>query len=188
MKLDVAISSEANIGGLVQQGKIAPDSKLAIASVGVGVAVRAGSAKPDIASAETLKRALLAARSIVYTDPAFGGASGIHFEKVLDRLGIAKEIKAKSILNARAATTPSAEIVARGEAELGIQLISEIVSVPGAELLGPLPPELQTMTVISTGIVMTASEPDAARVLFKFLTSPAAAAVIKAAGMEPAGS
>jgi molybdate transport system substrate-binding protein len=184
--VDVAMSSEANIGGLAQQGKIAPDSKLNLASVGIGVAVRAGSPKPDIASVEALKRALLAARSIVYTDPAVGGASGIHFEKVIERLGIAKEIKAKSILNARAATMPSAEIVARGEADLGIQLISEIVSVPGAELLGPLPGELQTMTVISTGIVQTATEPDAARALFKFLTSPAAAAVIKAAGMEPA--
>ena len=126
----------------------------------------------------------MAARSIVYTDPAVGGASGIHFEKILDRLGIAKEIKAKSILNARAATTPNAEIVAHGGAELGIQLISEIVSVPGAELLGPLPAELQTMTVISAGIVTTTSEPDAARALFKFLTSPVAATVIKATGME----
>jgi molybdate transport system substrate-binding protein len=186
--VDVAMSSEAIIGGLVQQGKIAPDSKLTLARVGIGVAVRAGSPKPDIASAETFKSALLAARSIVYTDPAVGGASGIHFEKVLDRLGIAKEIKAKSILNAWAATTPNAEIVARGEADLGIQLISEIVSVPGAELLGPLPTELQAMTVISTGIVTTASEPDAARVLLRFLTSPAAAPIIKAAGMEPGGS
>src|ERR1700730_2870356 len=152
------------------------------------VAVRAGSAKPDIASVEAFKRALLAARSIVYTDPAVGGASGIHFEKVLDRLAVAKKIKAKSILNARAATTANAEIVARGEAELGIQLISEIVFVPGAALLGPLPAELQAMNVIAAGIVMTASEPDAARVLFKFLTSPAAAAVIKATGMEPGGS
>jgi molybdate transport system substrate-binding protein len=152
------------------------------------VALRAGSTKPDIGSIEAFKHALLAARSIVYTDPAVGGASGIHFEKVLDRLGIAKEIKAKSILNARAATTPNAEIVARGEAELGIQLISEIVFVPGAELLGPLPAELQAMNVIEAGIVTTASEPDAARVLFKFLTSPAAAAVIKTAGMEPGGS
>jgi molybdate transport system substrate-binding protein len=183
--VDVAMSSEANIGGLVQQGKITPESKLNLASVGIGVAVRAGSPKPDIASVEAFKRTLLAAKSIVYTDPAVGGASGIHFEKVIERLGIAKEIKAKSILNARAATTPSAEIVARGEADLGIQLISEIVLVRGAELLGPLPADLQTMTVISTGIVKTATEPDAARVLFQFLTSPAAAAVIKAAGMEP---
>ena len=185
--VDVAMSGSGIIEDLVQQGKIARDSALTLARVGYGVAVRAGSAKPDIASVEAFKRALLAARSIVYTDPAVGGASGIHFEKVLG-LGIAQEIKAKSILNARAATTPSAEIVARGEAELGIQLISEIVSVPGAELLGPLPAELQTTSVISAGIVTTASEPDAARVLLKFLTSPAAAAVIKASGMEPGGS
>jgi len=118
--------------------------------------------KPDISSPEALRRTLLAAKSIVYTDPAVGGASGIQFEKVIDNLGIAKEIKAKSILNARAATKPSAEFVARGEAELGVQLISEIVSVPGAELLGPLPTELQTMNVISAGIVTTAREPDAA--------------------------
>jgi molybdate transport system substrate-binding protein len=186
--VDVAMSREDIIDDLVQQNKIARDNQLTLARVGVGVAVRAGSAKPDIASVEAFKRTLLAASSIVYTDPATGGASGIQFEKVLDRLGIAKEIKAKSILNAQGATTPSAEIVARGEAELGIQLISEIVGIPGAELLGPLPPELQAMTAISAGIVTTASEPAAAKVLFKFLTSPAAASVIKASGMEPGGS
>jgi molybdate transport system substrate-binding protein len=184
--VDVAVSGGGIIEDLVEQGKIARDSKLILARVGYGVAVRAGSAKPDIASVETFKRALLGARSIVYTDPTVLGARG-NFEKVLDRLGIAQEIKAKSILNAQAATTPNAEIVARGEAELGIQLISEIVSVPGAELLGPLPAELQDWNVISAGIVTTASEP-AATMLFKFLTSPGAAAVIKATGMEPGGS
>ena len=186
--VDVAMSGSGAIEDLVQQGKVVPDSKLILARVGTGVAVRAGAAKPDISSVEAFKRTLLAAKSIVYTDPAVSGASGSHFERVLDRLGIAKEIKAKSILNARAATKPSAEFVARGEAELGIQLISEIVFVPGAELLGPLPAELQAMNVISAGIVTTATEPDAAKVLFRFLTSPAAAAVIKAAGMEPGGS
>jgi len=185
--VDVVMSGSAAVDNLVKQGKVAPGDRLILARVGIGVAVRAGAAKPDIGSVEAFRRTLLAAKSIVYTDPAVGGASGIHFEKVLDRLGIAKEIKAKSILNARAATTPSAEIVARGEAELGIQLISEIVLVPGAELLGPLPGELQAMNVIWAGIVATASDPDAARVLFKFLTSPAAAAVIKATGMEPGG-
>ena len=182
---DVVMSGSGIIKDLVQQGKIAPGDQLTLARVGRGVAVRAGAAKPDISSVEAFRRTLLAAKSIVYTDPAVA-PGGIYVEKVLDRLGIAKEIKAKAILNARAATTPNAEIVARGEAELGIQLISEIVSVPGAELLGPFPPELQAMNVISAGIVTTAREPDAARVLFKFLTSPAAAAVIKAAGMEPA--
>ena len=139
----------------------------------------------DISSAEALKRTLLAAKSIVYTDPAIGGASGIHFEKVIDRLGIAEEIRAKSIRNALAATKPSAEYVARGEAELGIQLISEIVSVPGAEFLGPLPGDLQSMTDILAGILKTAPQPDAARALLKFLTSPSAAPAIKMAGMEP---
>jgi len=186
--VDVAMSGGGIIEDLVQQGKIARDSKLTLARVRYGVAVRAGAAKPDISSVEAFRRTLLAAKSIVYTDPAVLGPSTFHFEKALDRLGIAKEIKAKSILNARAATTPNAEIVARGEAELGIQLISEIVSVPGAELLGPLPGELQAMNVILAGIVMNAREADAARALFKFLTSPAAAEAIKKAGMEPGGS
>jgi molybdate transport system substrate-binding protein len=146
------------------------------------------SSKPDIASADAFKRTLLAARSIVYTDPAVGGASGIHFEKVLDRLGIAKEIKAKSILNARAATNPNAEIVAQWRSRTRHPTDQRNRVRPGAELLAPFPAELQAMNVISAGIVATASEPDAARALFKFLTSPAAAAVIKAAGMEPGGS
>ena len=185
--VDVAMSGGGVIDDLVQQGKIAPSDRLILARVGLGVAVRAGAPRPDISSVEAFRRTLLASKSIVYTDPAVLGASAISFAKVLDRLGIAEEIKAKSILNARAATTPNAEIVARGEAELGIQLISEIVSVPGAELLGPLPGELQSMNVILAGIIATAREPDATRALFKFLASPDAAAVIKAAGMEPGG-
>jgi molybdate transport system substrate-binding protein len=185
--VDVVMSG-ATVTNLMKQGKIAPEDRVLLARVGIGVAVRAGVPKPDISSAEALKRTLLAAKSIVYTDPAIGGASGIHFEKVIDRLGIAKEIKAKSILNAQAATKPSAEFVARGEAELGIQLISDIVSVPRAELLGPLPGDLQAMTDILAGVLKTAPEPDAARALLKFLTSSAAAPAIKAAGMEPGGS
>jgi molybdate transport system substrate-binding protein len=184
--VDVVMSG-ATVTNLVQQGRIAPGDRVVLARVGIGVAVRAGAPKPDIGSPEALKRTLLAAKSIVYTDPAVGGASGIHFEKVIDRLGIAREIKAKSIKNPRAATKPSAEFVARGEAELGIQLISEVVSVPGAEFLGPLPGDLQAMTGIFAGILKTAPEPDAARALLRFLTSPAAAPAIKAAGMEPSG-
>ena len=184
--VDVVMSG-VTVDNLVKQGKIAPGDRVVLAQVGIGVVVRAGAPKPDISSPEALKRTLLAAKSIVYTDPAIGGASGIHFEKVLDRLGIAKEIKAQSIKNPLAATKPSAEFVARGEAELGVQLISEIVSVPGAELLGPLPGDLQAMTAILAGILKTAPQPDATRALLRFLTSPAAAAAIKAAGMEPGG-
>ena len=185
---DVIMSGGPLIGDLVQQGMIAPGDKVVLARVGVGVAVRAGAAKPDIGSVEAFKRTLLAAKSIVYTDPASGGGSGVHFEKVLDRLGIAKEVKAKSLKNAQAATKPSAEFVARGEAELGIQYISEIVEFPGTELLGPFPAELQTTNVIYAGILKTAPHRDAAMALFKFLTSPDAAAAIKAAGMDPWGS
>jgi molybdate transport system substrate-binding protein len=185
--VDIVMSGAA-VNNLVQHGKIAPGDQMILARVGIGVAVRAGAPKPDISSPEALKHTLLAAKSIVYTDPAIGGASGIQFEKVIDRLGIGKEVKAKSIVNPRAAIKPSAEFVARGEAELGIQLISEIVSVPGAELLGPLPGDLQAMTVIFAGILTTAPGPDAARALLRVLTSPAAAAAIKAAGMEPGGS
>jgi len=184
--VDVVMSG-ATVNNLVKQGKIASDDRVLLARVGIGVAVRTGAPRPDISSPEALKRALLAAKSIVYTDPAIGGASGIHFEKVLDRLGIAKEIQAKSIKNPLAATKPSAEFVARGEAELGIQLISEIVSVPGATLLGPLPGDLQAMSDILAGILKTAPQPDATRALLKFLTSPAATPAIKAAGMEPGG-
>jgi molybdate transport system substrate-binding protein len=103
--VDVVMSG-ATVTNLMKQGKIAPEDRVLLARVGIGVAVRAGVPKPDISSAEALKRTLLAAKSIVYTDPAIGGASGIHFEKVIDRLGIAKEIKAKSILNAQAAIKP----------------------------------------------------------------------------------
>lgn len=186
--VDVVMSGGSLIEDLVQRGKIVPGSKVVVARVGMGVAVRAGAAKPDISSIEAFRHTLLAAKSIVYTDPAVGGTTGIHFEKVLDRLGIAKENKAKAILNARAATTPDSEIVARGEAELGIQLISEIVSIPGAELLGPLPGDLQKVNVLLGGIVVNAREADAASALFKFLTSPVAVEVIKKAGMEPGGS
>jgi molybdate transport system substrate-binding protein len=107
---------------------------------------------------------------------------------VLDRLGIAKEVKAKSIRNGQAATKPSAEFVARGEAELGVQYISETVAFPGTELLGPFPVELQITNVIYAGILKTALHRDAAMALFKFLASPDAAAAIKAAGMEPPGA
>jgi molybdate transport system substrate-binding protein len=152
----------------------------------MGVAVRAGAAKPDISSIEAFKHALLAAKSIVYSDPTSGGTTGIYFEKVLDRLGIAKEIKAKAILNAPTAT-PNTEVVARGEAELGIQLISEIVSIPGAELLGPFPGELQRPNVLVAGIATDAPEPDAAKALLKFMAASNSAEVIRKLGMEPGG-
>ena len=181
-RADVVLLGAPGLDDLQSQGLIAAISRIDIATNRIGLAVRTGAPKPDIGSVEAVKRALLAATSIVYTDPAVGGRSGMHFAKVIDRLGIADRLLGKSILNDGSL---SAELVARGEAEIAIQFISEIVPVPGAELVGPLPPELQEITVVAGAIVKRAAEPAAAKALLDFLTSPLAAAAIAARGMEP---
>jgi molybdate transport system substrate-binding protein len=184
--MDVLVFPGPGLDGLAKQGKIAADSKVILARSGMGVAVRAGAPKPDISTPEALKRALLAAKSVVYTNPALGSPSGVHFGKVLERLGIAEEMKAKSKLHD--GTSFNAELVAKGEIEMAIQQISEIVPVQGVELAGPLPADLQLTTVFATGMGTAAKEQAAAREFIEFLMSPAAAAVIKATGMEPGGS
>jgi molybdate transport system substrate-binding protein len=184
--IDVLVFPAPNLDDLVKQAKIVADSKVILARSGIGVAARAGAPKPDIGTPEALKRALLAAKSVVYTNPALGSPSGTHFAKVLERLGIAEEMRAKSKLHD--GTSFNAELVAKGEIELAIQQISEIFPVQGVELVGPLPGDLQLTTVFATGIGTSAKEPVAAKEFTKFLTSPAAASVIKAKGMEPGGS
>jgi molybdate transport system substrate-binding protein len=184
--MDVLVFPGPGIDDLVRQGKIVADSKVILARSGIGVAVRANAPKPDISTPEALKRALLAAKSVVYTDPAFGSPSGIHFAKVLERLGISEEMKAKSKLHN--GTSFNAEFVATGEIEIAIQQISEILPVQGVELVGPLPGDLQLTTMFAIGIGTGAKEQAAAIEFIKFLTSPAAAAVINATGMEPGGS
>jgi molybdate transport system substrate-binding protein len=181
--IDVLVFPAPSLDDLVSQGKIVADSKVILARSGMGVAVRAGAPHPDISTPEALKRTLLAAKSIVYTDPALRSPSGVHFANVLTRLGIAEEMKAKSKLHD--GTSFNAELVAKGEIEIAIQQISEILPVQGAELVGPLPGDLQLTTVFATGIGTGAKEPAAAKEFTRFLTSPAAAAVIKAKGMEP---
>src|SRR5262249_36047923 len=135
---------------LIRQGKIAGDSKVILARSGMGIAGRVGTPKPDISTPETLKRTLLAAKSIVYTDPALRSPSGVHFAKVLESLGIADQMKAKTTLHNGVGF--NAELVAKGEIEFAIQQISEIVPVKGVELIGPLPGDLQLTTVYATGI------------------------------------
>ena len=183
---DVLVFPAPGLDDLVKQGKIAADSKIILARSGMGVAARAGAPKPDISTPDALKRTLLAAKSIIYTDPALRSPSGLHFANVLERLGIAEEMKAKSKLHNGVGF--NAEFVASGEIELGIQQISEIVPVKGVELVGPLPPDLQLTTVFATGVGFDAKEQAAAKEFIKFLASPAAAAVIKATGMELGGS
>jgi molybdate transport system substrate-binding protein len=177
---DLAIVTASASDELMKQGKIAAGSRGEIASSGIGIAVRAGAPKPDISSVEAFKRSLLNAKSITYTTT---GASGIYFAGLIERLGIAGQVTAK------AKVTPGGlvgELVARGEAEIAVQQIPELMAMAGVELVGPLPPELQNITVLSAGVFAAARQPDAARTLIKFLLTPAAARVIKAKGMEPA--
>ena len=146
------------------------------------MAIREGAARPDITSPEALRRTLLAAKSITYLNPADGGASGIHFAKVLDRLGIANEMKPKTVLAPKAAAVGAG--VANGEAEIGVIQYQLLFSVPGVQIIGPLPGDLQDTTVFSGAILSATNDLAAAQARISFLRTPEAVAAIKAKGME----
>jgi molybdate transport system substrate-binding protein len=179
---DVIILSRPAMDDLAKQDKFAPGSIANIAGTPVAVAARAGAPKPDISSVDALKRTLLAAKSIVYADPAKGGASGVYFAHVVDRLGIAEQLKSKTILVPGA---QAADVVAKGEAEIGVGQASEIVPVTGAQLVGPLPGEFASMTVFTAGIGASSTVPEAAKSLIQFLAGPAAKQVFSAKGFQP---
>jgi molybdate transport system substrate-binding protein len=174
---DLALLPREVIDELAQHGKTA-GSAIDVTRSAVGVAIRAGAPKPDIATADAFKRALQNAKAISYSD----GPSGVYIASLLQRLGLAEEMKAKTRL---AKGRPVADLVAKGEAEIGMQQITEILPVKGAELLGPLPDELQSIIVYAAGIGAAAKEADAARAFVKFLATPEVVRVIKAMGMEP---
>jgi molybdate transport system substrate-binding protein len=179
---DVIILSRGAMQELQKLDKFAASDLVDVAGTPVSMAARAGVPKPDISTPDAFKQTLLNARSIVYADPAKGGASGVYFARVLDRLGIAEQMKAKTILVPGA---QAAEVVARGEAELGVAQGSEIVPVAGAQLVGPLPGEFASMTVFSAGIGAGSTLRDPAKELLRFLKGPEAAARFKAKGFEP---
>jgi molybdate transport system substrate-binding protein len=178
---DIAISSVPMIDRLQKQGKVVPGDRVVIAKVGVGVFVRKGAAKPDIGSAEAFKRAMLAAKSIIYPDPARGGASGIYVHSLLDKLGIAAEMKPKTTFSTLGTLYKS---VAAGKVEIGFNQVSEILAQPTIELVGPLPSEIQNYTQFVPGIVTGSSNADPAKALIAFLYSPAAKTVLKEKGFE----
>ena len=167
---------------LARQGKVAPESCTELATSGIGVAVRPGAPRPDIGSSQAFRCFLLNARSVAYTAT---GTSGVHFRSVIERLGIAEPVKAKARILPGGLV---GEVVARGEAEIGIQMVSEILAVSGVELLGPLPPELQSTTVLSAGVFIGAGQTEAARALLRYISTPASARVLKANGLEPIGT
>jgi molybdate transport system substrate-binding protein len=179
---DVIILSRPVMDDLQKQDKLAPGTIVNVAGTAVAIAVRTGAPKPDISSADALKRSLLEAKSIVYADPAKGGASGVSFAKVIDRLGIAEQLKSKTILVPGA---QAADVVAKGEAEIGVGQTSEIVPVAGAQLVGPLPGDLGSVTAFAAGIGAGSKAPEAAKALIQFLTGPTAAPVFTSKGLQP---
>ena len=176
---DVLIMAASALDGLIKEGKAVAGSRVDLARARIGMVVRAGAPKPDIGSVDALKRTLLAAKSIAVS----ASASGVYLSKeMFPRLGIADQIKDKS---KRIESERVAAVVARGEAEIGFQQISELLPVPGVELVGPLPPEVQRVTVFAAGVAVGAKEPDAAGALIRFLASPASAAAITKSALEP---
>ena len=176
---DVVIVTPSLIKGLVQQGKVVDGSAVNLARVGLGVAVKQGAPKPDISTVEAFKSTMLNAKAIAYTT---AGQSGLHFNSVTEKLGIADQVKAKG------KTIPggaAAEFIVKGEADTAVQLIPELASVPGVEVVGPFPAELQNYIVLTGGVGTNAKDKVAAQALIKYLTTPAAISVIKAKGMEP---
>ena len=172
---DLVVLSGVELDDLIKLGKIAAGSRVDIAKSGIGVAVRAGAPKPDIGSADALKRTLLAAKTVGYTS----GPSGVYMAGLIERMGIAGEIKPK-----HRGVPSGGTIVASGDCEIGFQQISELVHIKGIDYVGPLPPDVQRVTIFATGIPAGASNPDGARALVKFLTTPANAAVIRKHGLE----
>lgn len=179
---DVVIAIREGIAGLAKEGRVATDTVAAIASTGISVAIRKGAPKPDIGSPETFKQALLSAKSITYLNPADGGASGIHFAKVLDRLAIANEMKSKTIFAPKASAL--GPMVANGDAEIGVLQYQLLYGVPGTEIVGPLPTDLQSTTVFSAALMTSSGHPEAGKALLTFLRTAEAAAAIKAKGMD----
>jgi len=176
---DVLVSGSSPVDRWIKEGKLVAETRTDIARSGIGVEVRAGARKPDISSVDAFKHALLDAKSIAYLRVG----SGIHVASVLERLGIAEAIKSKVT---RPESDIVSELVAKGEVELGMVVITQILTTPGVELVGPLPPEIQSYVVFTGAVGTNSKVPNAAKQLMKFLTGATAAPVISAQGMEPA--
>ena len=176
---DVLIMVGYALKDLADKGKVMANSSIDLVKSPIGIAVKAGAPKPDISSADAVKRALLAAKTIAYSD----SASGVYVStEMFQKLGIAEEMKDRA---RKIPATPVGEIVAHGNAELGFQQISELKPVEGIDIVGPLPDELQRITVFSAGIATVSKEPEAGRALVKFLASSAAREAIVNSGMDP---
>ena len=182
---DVVVASPAGLDSLAKSGKVADGTRQSLARVGIGIMVKAGAAKPDVSTPEAFKKAVLAAKSISYVDPASGGTTGIYLTRMFAEMGIAEEVKAKAKLKQGGLV---AEIIASGEAELGLQQMSEIVPLKTVDFVGPLPGELQTYTTYTAAIGAAARDRTAAGALVRCLAAPPAGAVLRRMGMDAPSS
>jgi molybdate transport system substrate-binding protein len=179
---DIAILTAGGIDDMIRERAIQPGTRTDVALSFVGIAVKAGAPKPDISTVEAFKAALLAARSIAYSKI---GASGIYFAGLIERLGIADAVNAKATV---IATGFTAEHAARGEVEIAVQQVSELKVVPGIEVVGPLPDEIQSVGVFSAGLMAASGQPEVAGAFLRYLRSAAVAPALRAAGLEPAAA
>lgn len=179
---DVVVLSRAGIDALQKQGKIAPGTVTTLARSGVGIAVKAGAPKPDISTAEALKRTLLDAKSIAYSEPSAGGASGVYFAKLLERMGIAEQMKPKTKYPPPGGF--SANLLMTGEAELAVQQKPELLHVAGAEVIGLLPGDLNVITEFAAALMTGSKNGETGKVLIKMLQSPEAIAVFRSKGLD----
>jgi molybdate transport system substrate-binding protein len=180
--IDVVIMAAPALVDLIKQGKVRADSQTDLIRASIGMAVKAGAPRPDISTVDALKRTLLAAKSIAYSD----SASGVYLStELFPKLGIMEQIKGKA---RKIEDDPVGGVVAKGEVEIGFQQISELLPVQGIDIVGPLPPGAQRVTVFSAGIPATSKHPEAAKALIQWLASPAAYPAIKKSGLEPAKS
>jgi molybdate transport system substrate-binding protein len=177
---DLVILTAEAIDDLIKRGKVVAGSRVDLARSGIGIAVRKGASKPDIGSPDALKQTLLAAKSVAHSKT---GMSGIYFPTVLARLGITDAMQSKIVMPEPG--TPVGDVVAKGEAEIGVQQISELLPVAGVEVVGPLPATLQKITTFSAGIPSAAKEPDAAKALVRFVAKEARP-LLGPKGLEPA--
>ena len=180
-KPDVLIVTTTVLAEMEKSGAVVPGSSTPLGRTAIGVGVLESAPSPDISSVDAFRKTLLAARAVAYIDPAVGGTSGKHFAGILAKLGIEPQIKAKAVL------VPggyAAERVAKGEADLVVHQISEILPVKGVKLVGPLPAEIQNYTTYAAAVGKDAKQPEAATAMLKLLAGPSAEGVLKARGME----
>lgn len=180
---DVIIIPPVGTNRLLGNGKAIANTDAVIAHAGIGVAIRKGVPKPDISTPELFRQVLLNAKSVTYLAPSAGGTTGPHFLKVIERLGIADEIKAKAVLHQDG--RDAARLVAEGKAEIGINLVQELLPNSEIQVIGPLPGDLQLTLSFAAVILSGTHEPDASKALIAFLRTPEVATLIKSKGMEP---